>query len=71
MAMRLPIGRNVQLVTTSGVTIEGITARSGQWSVHRLNKASVYNREEPERLLGFLTIPASQVLFAQIMPAEE
>lgn len=71
MAMRLPIGRDVQLITTAGITIHGRTARSGQWSVHRLNKAVIYNREDPEKLVGYITVPAANVLFVQISPAEE
>lgn len=71
MAMRLPINRQVQLVTTAGITIHGRTARSGQWSVHRINKAVIYNRDDPEQLLGYVTIPAGNVLFVQISPAEE
>lgn len=71
MAMRLPISRDVQLVTTAGITIHGRTARSGQWSVHRINKAVIYNRDDPEQLLGYVLIPAENVLFVQISPAEE
>lgn len=71
MAMRLPTGRDVQLVTTAGTTIQGRTARSGQWSVHRLNKAVIYNRSDPEHLVGYVLIPAREVLFVQISPAEE
>lgn len=67
--MRLPIGAAARLVLTDGTTLEGRTARSGQWGVHKLVKVTVFTRgPEGSELAGFLQIDKSRVLFAQIEP---
>lgn len=64
--MRLPLGVSVLVVLRDGSTIQGTTARSGQWGVHRLEKCTVYSRTDAPALAGYFLIPKSRVEFVQI-----
>lgn len=68
--MRIKPGIAVRLILRDGTTVSGVSARSRQFGVHRLNRVHVYSRIEPERVKGYLLVPDRNVLFAQVSPPD-
>jgi hypothetical protein len=64
--MRLKLGTSVRIVLVDGTTVVGTVRFSWRWRVVKLTDVLTQTRDGEVLADGYLLIPATSILFAQV-----